>query len=167
MFKRILVAVDGSPASNAGLRSAVSLAADQRASLVVVHVVDLTLPVGPESAFYVPSYIDAYEAALVKGGGKLLDKAVAQARALGVRVEAVLARSRASTVARAVLVEARRAKVDVIVLGTHGRRGLRRVVMGSDAEEILRQASVPVLLVRGGRGVRKPSLPSRRRVRAT
>lgn len=152
MFKRILVAVDGSPASGAGLRSAIALAADQKATLVVVHVVDLMLPMGPEGAFYLPSTVDTYEAALEKDGRELLDKALAQARARRVRVEPVLARTRASTVARAVLAEARRAKADVIVLGTHGRRGLRRAVMGSDAEEIVRQATVPVLLVRRGRG---------------
>lgn len=161
MFKRILVAVDGSATSNAGLRAAVALAADQRSTLAVVHVVDLTLPVGPEGAFYLPSYLDDYEAALVKGGRKLLDKAVALARAAGVRAEPRLARSRASTVAAAVLGEARKAKADVIVLGTHGRRGLRRVVMGSDAEAIVRQSRVPVLLVRGGR-TRAPSAAAKR-----
>jgi nucleotide-binding universal stress UspA family protein len=163
MFKRILVAVDGSATSNAGLRAAVALAADQRSTLAVVHVIDLTPPVvGPEAAFYLPSYIDDYEAALVKGGRKLLDKAVALARAAGVRAEPRLARTRAGTVAAAVLGEARKAKADVIVLGTHGRRGLRRVVMGSDAEAIVRQSRVPVLLVRGARALRTPSAAPKR-----
>lgn len=159
MFKRILVAVDGSPTSNAGLRSAIALAADQGSTLVVVHVADLAPPMGPEGAFYLPSYIDDYEAALVTGGQKLLAKAVAEAGKSAVVAEPVLARSRGAPVARAVIAQARRSKADVIVLGTHGRRGLRRVVMGSDAEEIVRQSPVPVLLVRGSRRMRRPEAP--------
>jgi nucleotide-binding universal stress UspA family protein len=50
--------------------------------------------------------------------------------------------------ADAIVEEAGKWKADVIVLGTHGRRGLRRALLGSDAEEVVRNASVPVLLVR-------------------
>jgi len=56
MFKRILVAVDGSPASSAGLHSAVALAADQRAALIALHVIDDgSLPINFEGAVYPPS----------------------------------------------------------------------------------------------------------------
>ena len=54
----------------------------------------------------------------------------------------------ASGVAHTILVQAKKQKADLIVLGTHGRRGLARVVVGSDAETVLREAAVPVLLVR-------------------
>jgi nucleotide-binding universal stress UspA family protein len=162
MFKRILVAVDGSPASNAGLRSAVELAADQRATLLLLHVVDdSTLTAGFEGGFTIPNYIDTFYDALRSSGRKVLAKAEAAAKAAGVECKLVLVESRAATVAHVVVAQAKSLKADLLVLGTHGRRGLRRVLMGSDAEAVVREASIPVLLVRGaaarGRKARSPA----------
>jgi nucleotide-binding universal stress UspA family protein len=81
-------------------------------------------------------------------GRKVLDKALARAEAAGVQAEAVQVASRGSPVSDVILAQARRAKADVIVMGTHGRRGLNRLLLGSDAERVLRDARVPVLLVR-------------------
>lgn len=149
MFKRILVAVDGSPTSNAGLQSAVALAVDQRATLVPLHVVDETsLAVGLEGGFTIPDYIDTFYASLREHGRRILAKAEAAAKKAGVACKVMLVESRAETVAHAILQQARKQKADVIVIGTHGRRGLERVLMGSDAELIVREAGVPVLLVR-------------------
>jgi len=163
MFKRILAAVDGSPASNAGLRSAVELAADQRATLLLLHVVDdTTVTAGFEGGFTIPNYIDTLYDALRSSGRKVLARAEAAAKAAGVECKPVLVESRAATVAHVVVGQAKSLKADLIVLGTHGRRGLRRVLMGSDAEAVVREANVPVLLVRGAaaRG-RKASSPAR------
>ncbi len=52
--------------------------------------------------------------------------------------------------AYAIVQEAKKQRADLIVLGTHGRRGMTRLVMGSDAEEVVRSAAVPLLLVRAG-----------------
>jgi nucleotide-binding universal stress UspA family protein len=149
MFKRILVAVDGSPASNAGLAAAVELASDQHATLIALHVIDDgTLPVDFEGVSYPAKYVDTYFEAMHKSGRKLLDRIAKSALAAGLQCESVLERSRARTVADVVVSQARKLRADVIVIGTHGRRGLRRLLLGSDAEAVVREATVPVLLVR-------------------
>ena len=158
MFKRILVAVDGSAASAAGLNAALDLAADQRATLTALHVVDDgNPPTHFDDIAYPRRYADAYIAASEQYGHKLLDRAAASARKIDVAFEPVVLRTRGHTVADVIVAHARKARVDVIVLGTHGRRGLKRVLMGSDAEEVVRSSPVPVLLVRDVyRAARKP-----------
>jgi nucleotide-binding universal stress UspA family protein len=135
MFKRILVAVDGSAASNAGLRSAIGLAADEHASLVALHIVDDTvIALNFEGGYLPPNYVDSFYEELRRKGRHTLDKVERIARASDLAVECVL--------------------------GTHGRRGLRRALMGSDAEAVVREASVPVLLVRSPeRAKRKARTP--------
>jgi nucleotide-binding universal stress UspA family protein len=150
MFKQVLVAVDGSPTSNRGLKAAIGLAADQHASLAIVHVVDTMASmayVGDMS--YVPaSYVDDMLDDLRSSGRRILGKAEGTARDAGVEAKTFLVETKGGTVAEAILAQARKARADVIVLGTHGRRGLSRVLMGSDAETVLREARVPVMLVR-------------------
>jgi nucleotide-binding universal stress UspA family protein len=158
MFKRILVAVDGSPASNAGLKSGITFAEDQRAVILAVHIIDDgTLPVDFEGSIYPPHFVDLYYGAADKTGRKILDRAAAAAGRRGVRVEPVILRSRGKTVADVVIAQARKLKADIIVIGTHGRRGLERMLMGSDAEDVVRRASIPVLLVRKTQRVSRES----------
>ena len=150
MFKRILVAIDGSATASRGLRVAIELAADQRADVYVLHVVDDMSIVPGLDGGYVPSaYIDSYALALRDRGRKALDKAHALAASGGVACKPVLVETLGATVAHTILQQARKLRADLIVLGTHGRRGLRRLLLGSDAETVLREATVPVLLVRG------------------
>ena len=149
MFGNILVAVDGSPTSNRGLKTAIELAADQKAVLHIVHVVDALAIMPPLEGGYLPGeYLDEMVEALREGGRKVLAKAQTQASTRGVGCKVTLLESVGHTVAHAVLAQARKQRADVIVLGTHGRRGLSRALMGSDAEMIVREAKVPVLLVR-------------------
>ena len=150
MFKRILVAVDGSPASSAGLKAAIELAGDQQAAVVALHVIDdSVLPVDFEGVAYPRAYVDSYFAAQEQYGGKLVERARARALRSNVSLEPVVVRSRSRTVADVIVAQARKHKADAIVIGTHGRRGIARVLMGSDAEQVVRIATVPVLLVRG------------------
>jgi nucleotide-binding universal stress UspA family protein len=149
VFKRILVAVDGSAAAAAGLNAALDLAADQEATLTALYVVDDgSVPTHFEDVVYPQKYVDAYIAAGEKYGRKLLDRAASSARKQDIGFEPVILRSHGQAVAGVIVAHARKQQADVIVLGTHGRRGLKRVLMGSDAEEVVRSASVPVLLVR-------------------
>lgn len=83
-----------------------------------------------------------------KGGKKLLRSAEATVRARGLKVDSVLQESVGGLTAVLVVRQVRKWGADLIVIGTHGRRGMKRLVMGSDAEEIVRIAPVPVLLVR-------------------
>ena len=146
-YKRILVAVDGSAASNKGLREAIRLAKAEGARLCIVHVVD---------EFPAFAAMDGMAAAstgdlvpwLREGGKRVLARAQAVAEKQGVRSKAVLREMIGGPAADKVVREARKQRADLIVLGTHGRRGMRRLVLGSDAEQVVRTASVPVLLVR-------------------
>jgi nucleotide-binding universal stress UspA family protein len=145
-YKRILVPVDGSPTSGLGLREAIGLAKAQKARLQLVHVVDLhsASMAGAESGAYLADLVQA----MTQRGRRILAKAARRARKAGLACDTVLLETLAGPAAEPILRQAKKARVDLIVMGTHGRRGLRRLVMGSDAEQIVRNASVPVMLVR-------------------
>lgn len=172
MFERILVALDGSAASNRGLKAAMELAVDQRATLLALNVVDdLSIIPAAETPYLPADYIDTYLDALRDSGRRTLATAETFARSCGVAFKAVLVDTRGDSVAHTILREAQKLKADVIVLGTHGRRGLRRVLLGSDAEAVVREARVPVLLVRAperrspGHRTAKPRRTAARRAR--
>ncbi|HEX8011106.1 MAG TPA: universal stress protein [Casimicrobiaceae bacterium] len=158
MFRRILVPIDGSAPSKQGLEEAIALAKDQAARLCLLHVVDeLVVTQGFDGTAYVPpGYIEDFIKALRDEGKKLLAKAEAKVRQRRVKVDTVLLEALGHHVADLIVRHAKKWRADVIVLGTHGRRGLTRLVMGSDAELVVRESPVPVLLVRSPFRARKP-----------
>ena len=147
-YRKILVAVDGSDASNKGLREAVRVAKAEGAQLFAVHVVDQFPAFAGLDGMAVASGVDVLPA-LREGGKRILDKAQALALKQGVKAKVSLREMLSGGAADPIVREARKVRADLIVLGTHGRRGVRRMVLGSDAEQVVRSASVPVLLVRG------------------
>ena len=157
MFRRILVPIDGSPTSNHGLEEAIGLASDQKAQICLLHVIDaMIVPTGADGMMFMPpSYADDYVRSLRAGSKDLLDRAEARVRKHGIEVEAVSLEAVGHQVADLITQQAKKWRADVIVLGTHGRRGLSRVVMGSDAEMVLRESPIPVLLVRSPLRARK------------
>jgi nucleotide-binding universal stress UspA family protein len=148
-YKRILVPVDGSRTSKLGLREAIRLAKGQRGSLRLIHVVDghYALYGGAEMAVDIGGLLHSLE----QTGRRLLRQAEAQARKQGVPCSIALLETMTGPAADEIVRQARKWSADLIVLGTHGRRGVRRLVMGSDAEQIVRTSPVPVLLVRSSR----------------
>lgn len=146
MFKKILVPVDGSPTSGKGLQQAVKLAKAQNATLIVLHVVDEN--VVTQSALGGGYFIEGLLEGLLENGKKVLAKAVAEAKKQQVTVKPVLIEDIGLPVYEVIVSQAKKLKADVIVIGTHGRRGISRLLMGSDAEGVVRSATVPVLLVR-------------------
>jgi hypothetical protein len=90
-------------------------------------------------------------AALRDAGRKILVKAETVARKAEQPMRPALVEATGQSTARVILTHARKVHADLIVLGTHGRRGLKRLVMGSDAEAVLREATVPVLLLRSSK----------------
>ena len=147
-YRKILVAVDGSAASAKGLREALRLAKAEGARLFILHVVDEYpafaaldgMMAGAPGADLVP--------ALREGGKRVLAKAQAVAAKQNVKAKAILREMLSGPAAYPIVREAKKVGASLIVLGTHGRRGVRRLVLGSDAEQVVRTASVPVLLVR-------------------
>ena len=145
MYARILVPIDGSATGNDGLSEAIDLAKQLGSKLVLLHVVE-DFAISLELAS-VASFEDT-RAALHEAGRSMLDKAASRAAASGVLSETVLNEQTAGRASDAILKQAKEQRCELIVMGTHGRRGLDRVVMGSDAELVLRGAAVPVLMVR-------------------
>ncbi len=145
-YKRILVPVDGSSTSNAGLKEALKLAHARNAKLCLLHIMDEhMLFISPEAA---PSMGAIMESLRANGTG-ILKRAAQAALAKGVKAQSALVESRGLRVSDTIVREAKRWRADIIVMGTHGRRGMNRLIMGSDADLVVRYAGVPVLLVHG------------------
>lgn len=146
MYQRILVPVDGSSTSGRGLAEAIRLAQLTGGRLRLVHVIDeLSFALGMDAyAGYAGDWLEALRAK----ASALLQEGRAQAAAQGVQADVVLCDSVRGAVHDQVIAQAVASHAELIVIGTHGRRGLGRWVMGSNAEHILRMSPVPVLLVR-------------------
>jgi nucleotide-binding universal stress UspA family protein len=160
MFRRILVPIDGSPTSQLGLREAIKLAQDQGATLCLLHVIDDETIRKRGSIYAHTAYIDEFLAALRKGGEKILTEAEKEVKKHAIKCWTALLETMDRPVPDAIIEQARKWRADLIVLGTHGRRGLSRLVMGSAAEGVVRAAHAPVLLVR------HPGTAPQRRLRA-
>ncbi|MCD6679929.1 MAG: universal stress protein [Burkholderiaceae bacterium] len=146
MYERILVPYDGSPTSDEALDEALRLARLCSSRLRLIHVVDPLLYI---TGFEVGAvYANEILPGLLAAGEALLHKARDRIEAQGLAVESEVIQSSGERVARIIVEQAALWKADLIVLGTHGRRGVDRVLMGSDAELVARTAPVPVLLVR-------------------
>lgn len=145
-YRRILVPVDGSRASNLGLREAIRLAKGQRARVQLVHVADqhYVLMSGMEAGVRIDDLMKSIEQA----GRRILRNAEAVVKRNGLSCSSVLLETMTGPAADPIVRQARKWRAQLIVIGTHGRRGLKRVVMGSDAEQIVRTSPVPVMLVR-------------------
>lgn len=141
---RILFATDGSEASHAALRAAIRLAAP-RAHWRVIFVVDRLLApgTGPFNAHFEDLLAETGRAAI-----EVASAILAAQRQQGWTVETALVRTRHShdDVAHAIVGDARNWQAQLVVLGTHGRRGLTRWMLGSVAERTVRSATCPLLL---------------------
>ena len=148
MYQKILVPIDGSDTSARGLEEAIRLAKMTMGRLRLFHIIDeLSFALGMDAyAGYAGDWLNT----LRENGTKLLQDAKAKALVAGIDAEVVLHDSFNGKIAELVAAEAASWPAHLIVLGTHGRRGIGRMFLGSGAESILRTAPVPVLLVRAG-----------------
>jgi nucleotide-binding universal stress UspA family protein len=147
MYQRILVPIDGSATSGKGLHEAIALAKLTAGRIRLLHVVD-DLPLLMSGDGYASLAGDVL-GVLRDAGEKIVAEAKAAVQRAGVPVETSIYDSLQGRLADRVVQEVADWQAELVVLGTHGRRGVRRLVLGSDAEQILRCANVPVLLVRG------------------
>jgi len=147
MYKKILVATDGSTLSKKAVRSAIGLAGSVGADLVALYVV----PSYPVSYFEGGVTISTQDIARTEKqwanqGQAIVDAVSATAQADGVKAKGVIARS--NLVAEAILAAAKRHKCDLIVMASHGHRGLKRILLGSETQHVLTHSSIPVLVLR-------------------
>jgi len=138
MYDRILLPTDGSEASDRAVAQAIGLARETGARLHVLYVVE-DIPYAPEMMD------DEVESQLRETGEKVLSSLRERADEAGIEVVAEL---REGAPHAAILEYADEADVGLVVMGTHGRSGLDRYLLGSVTERVVRTADVPVLTVR-------------------
>ena len=143
MFKRILVPVDGSPTSTKALVTALQLARESDGRVRLVHSFD--------ELAYLTGF--EYSADLIRQtrgyAEKILKEGLDVAGSAGVPTDTRLVDIPGQRLGEVIAAQAREFEADLIVVGTHGRRGLGRALLGSGAEQVIRQAPVPVLTIRG------------------
>lgn len=145
MYKRILCPIDGSATSNTGMQEAIQLAKEMHAQLRFLHVIDTYIPtVDMISDANVTYMIDIMR----ENGNKIIRQADAAAKKAGMHAETKTIESVGGRIAALIVSEAAQWPADLIVIGTHGLRGFSRLIMGSDAEYVVRNCDAPVLLVK-------------------
>jgi nucleotide-binding universal stress UspA family protein len=150
MYTRILVPVDGSAASARGLDEAIELARHLKARIWLVHVVEPWVMVTMET---MAATVHQIAEVIRSNGTALLKECENKAGNAGIEVDTALIETTGTPAGELIVDTAKEIDADLIVCDSHGRRGIRRVLMGSDAEYVVRRAPVPVLLVRNQESV--------------
>jgi nucleotide-binding universal stress UspA family protein len=147
MYTNILVATDGSTLSKKAIANALALAEFHGASLIAVKVVPRFA-----QAYLVGSIpvnigeIEKIEKSWSDQAHKELDKVAKDAKAKQVDVKTVVVKS--DSVSDALVATAKKNKVDLIVMASHGRRGIKRLLLGSETQQVLTHTTIPVLVMR-------------------
>jgi nucleotide-binding universal stress UspA family protein len=145
MYKQILCPIDGSSTSNCGMAEAINLAKELQAKLRFLHVIDTYLPILDENGGLNVVYLADIQRSQ---GKKILALAKERARQSGISAECTIVESIGERVSKQIIKQVEEWPADLVVMGTHGLRGLARFMMGSDAEMVVKQSHVPVLLVK-------------------
>ncbi|MEK6595240.1 MAG: universal stress protein [Pseudomonadota bacterium] len=145
MYQRILVPIDGSATSECALDEAGKFAQQQNAQVELVHVLE------DIRYFDSENYLDYAELvhAMRCSGEKMLTQAQNKLQQAGVAAEIKLLEARGERIANVIIAEAKNSLADLIIIGTHGRSGFSRLLLGSIAEGVVRTAHIPILLIRG------------------
>lgn len=147
MYERILVATDGSALSDKAVASALSLAKLCGATVVALKVV----PRYPRSYLEGGVTVDNTEIKRIEAkwselAQTMLDKVKEEGQAMGVKVKTSIAKS--DLVAEAIMSAATKQKADLVVMASHGRKGLKRLLLGSETQHVLTHSEIPVLVLR-------------------
>jgi nucleotide-binding universal stress UspA family protein len=147
MYKRILVATDGSRLSAKAVGSAIAMAKLCGAELLALNVV----PRYPQSYFEGSLPLSAAEVGKIEAqwagnAQAVVDQVVAKAGAAGVKGRGVVAKS--DLVAEAIVAAARKHKAELVVMASHGRKGIKRLLLGSETQHVLTHSPTPVLVLR-------------------
>lgn len=142
MYQHILCAVDGSDTAKQGLHEAICLSKNFGAALQILYVVDNVMLFGGGRV------IGEFFEEARNAGRKILEEAKQHAHDKGVDAETVMNEIMSGRVADAIIEQAKIWPADLIVIGTHGRRGVRHMMLGSDAEAVVRLSPMPVLVIK-------------------
>jgi nucleotide-binding universal stress UspA family protein len=147
MYQRILVATDGSALSQKAVDSALTLASQLKAEVVALKVV----PHYPQSYFEGSAPIDLkavgeIELQWLEAARKVVQDVQAAGEAMGVKVRPETATS--DLVSETVIATATKHNCDLIVMASHGRNGLKRLLLGSETQQVLTHSHIPVLVLR-------------------
>jgi len=147
MYQRILVATDGAALSRKAVRSAIDLAAATGAELVAVNVVP-RYPINYlEGAIAIsPDQVARTEKQWADKGQAIVDAVRDEAQARGIKAKSVVMYS--DLVAESIMSAAKKNKCDLIVMASHGRKGIKRVLLGSETQQVLTHTATPVLVLR-------------------
>lgn len=144
MFKRILVPTDGTELSDKAIDGAVALAKSLGAAIVGVTVIE---PYSYSNlSEYRPETLEDYEARMAKAAADRLGRVTDRAKAAGVAVQTLSMKS--FTPFEAIIGTAGTEKCDLIVMASHGRRGLGAVLLGSETQKVLTHSTIPVMVLR-------------------
>jgi nucleotide-binding universal stress UspA family protein len=147
MYQRILVPTDGSTLSKKAVRGAIELAAAVGAEVIALNVVPRYPTAYFEGGISVsPTEVARMEKQWAEQGQAVADAVRELAEAAGVKARAVTVRS--DLVAESILAAARKHRCDLVVMASHGRKGLKRLLLGSETQHVLTHGSVPVLVLR-------------------
>ena len=147
MYQRILVATDGSTLSTKAVRSAIKLASSLNAELVALYVVPRYPMTYFEGGMSIsPEEVSRTEKRWADKGQAVVDEVQQAAQLQGIKAKAVIARS--DLVAESLISAAKKHKCDLIVMASHGRKGLKRVLLGSETQHVLTHSTIPVLVLR-------------------
>jgi nucleotide-binding universal stress UspA family protein len=148
MYRKVLIATDGSKSAETALDQGLQLAKATGAAVTIVYVTPMwsTLDVAHAADGGARNPVSDYEAAAAESAKTVLDAAAA--KAAKAQVAAKLQHIADSAPATAIIEAAENGGFDLIVMGTHGRRGIRRLLLGSQAAEVLTLSKVPVLVAR-------------------
>ena len=151
MYKKILVPVDGSDTANAALQEAIKLARSESTGLRIIHVADSSAAIWDSE--FTPIDLEQIRESVRSFARGVLEQAQRTAREAGIEAETRLVEMETpgQRVAKVIAEHAREWPADLIVIGTHGRRGIDHFLLGSVAEGVMRLSPAPVLLVRGHR----------------
>ena len=147
MYARILVATDGSPLSKKAVANAIGLAATCGAELIALKVV----PRYPQAYFEGSIPLNAKDVARIETqwseeAQAAVDAVKKLAEAKGVTTKALVSRS--DIVSDAIIAAAKKQKADLVVMASHGRKGIKRLLLGSETQQVLTHCHVPVLVLR-------------------
>jgi nucleotide-binding universal stress UspA family protein len=144
MFKHFLIPTDGSTVATRAAAAAISLAQRLGARVTVFHAIEELQPLHIEGYVFTRSQRDSFEGRARKAAQKRLDAIGRKARAAGVPFTSLVVAARSPH--EGIIAAAKKRKCDVIFMGSHGRRGLSRLIMGSVTQKVLSHSTMPVVV---------------------